>query len=322
MMRNNDNVSSGIYKTKDGGITWLPEKGIMEKLTPLAGFKTIYVAGARGLINKTDRAKAPNIPGYIYGAAVNCENTSTNFITGPLPGLNFVWSLSGGGTQKFKNNLDTVSWNSPGTYSLTVTTSNVCGTSPSRSITVTVNESTVMRTAPAPETVCAGAPATFSVTATGTDLKYQWKKSGLDIAGAINPTYIIDSATAAHAGDYSVTVTGLCGSVNSAPVKLNLLPSNSCTTGLPVVNELVQSFHLLPNAVTSNTVIQLTMKKAARVHFKVVDVNGKVVDQFNRQAVQGENLFPLSFAYLRPGMYQLTATAAGLPLPVLRFVKL
>jgi len=76
-------------------------------------------------------------------------------------------------------------------------------------------------TQPASATKTVGEAVTFSATATGTGLSYQWKKSGVDIPGATGPSYSIASVQSSDGGDYSVVVTGACGSpVTSAAATL------------------------------------------------------------------------------------------------------
>lgn len=63
---------------------------------------------------------------------------------------------------------------------------------------------------------------TFSVTATGGSLSYQWRKNNTDISGATSRNYTISSVTSASAGAYNVVVTNPVGSVASNTVYLNL----------------------------------------------------------------------------------------------------
>lgn len=78
-------------------------------------------------------------------------------------------------------------------------------------------------TPPQPATVTAGNAFTFSVTATGTPPPtYQWRKDGIDIPNATNATLTLNNVQAADAGNYSVVLTNLGGSVPSTPVKLTV----------------------------------------------------------------------------------------------------
>ncbi len=105
-----------------------------------------------------------------------------------------------------------------------VTVSDACGNSTPSPVSlvvvnklVTISASTV---SPASGTVCEGSPAAFSVTATGTTLKYQWRKNATPIIGATNATYSLAAAALADAGSYDVVVTGACGPKPSAPAPL------------------------------------------------------------------------------------------------------
>jgi sugar lactone lactonase YvrE len=75
---------------------------------------------------------------------------------------------------------------------------------------------------PSSVTVNAGQPATFSVTASGTGLSYQWLRNGNAIAGANGPSYTIAATGAADAGTYAVRITAGATTVNSASATLTV----------------------------------------------------------------------------------------------------
>jgi diaminopimelate epimerase len=102
-----------------------------------------------------------------------------------------------------------------------VVVTNSCGTATSAAATVTVVDAPVITIDPADATVCAGNTATFSVTATGTGLTYQWQLSTggpfSDIVGATLDTYTTPALALGDSGNqYQVVVTNACGSVTSA----------------------------------------------------------------------------------------------------------
>ncbi len=72
-------------------------------------------------------------------------------------------------------------------------------------------------------TVDAGSNATFSVTATGGAIRYQWRKDGLDLAGETSATLTVAGAQATDAGRYSVVIANDGGSVDSATATLTVL---------------------------------------------------------------------------------------------------
>jgi hypothetical protein len=72
-------------------------------------------------------------------------------------------------------------------------------------------------------TVDAGAPASFSVTATGTaPLRYQWSRDNVPLADATNATYSIAAVQSAEQGSYRVLVSNPGSSANSAPATLTV----------------------------------------------------------------------------------------------------
>ncbi len=79
---------------------------------------------------------------------------------------------------------------------------------------------------PAAQSVAAGSSATFTVTASGTDLAYQWQRDGKDIAGATSASYTLDNVQGADTGaKFTVVVKNAGGSVTSAAAVLTVLPA-------------------------------------------------------------------------------------------------
>ncbi|MFN8003068.1 MAG: immunoglobulin domain-containing protein [Acidobacteriota bacterium] len=99
----------------------------------------------------------------------------------------------------------------------------------SSAATLTVNSGAAITAPPVNQTVCEGGPASFSVTATGTGLSYQWRKNGAPISGATNSSFAIPAAAAADAGSYDVVVTGSCGTVTSSAATLTVTPATTIT---------------------------------------------------------------------------------------------
>lgn len=60
---------------------------------------------------------------------------------------------------------------------------------------------------------------------TGTPLSYQWRKDGVNIAGATSASYSVDSVVQGANGNYDVVVSNYLGSVTSAAVLLTINPA-------------------------------------------------------------------------------------------------
>src|SRR5262249_53302308 len=101
------------------------------------------------------------------------------------------------------------------------------------SATLTVNQSVLVTSAPVSVTNCPGTPASFSVSATGTGLTYQWFKGASALSGQTTSSYSIASISASDAATYSVVVNGACG----APVtKTATLTINQTISTTPLAN--------------------------------------------------------------------------------------
>lgn len=64
---------------------------------------------------------------------------------------------------------------------------------------------------PQSQTVAEGEQATFSVTAEGNGLSYQWRKNGEPIEGATERTLVLESVSSEDAGQYNVLITDAAG---------------------------------------------------------------------------------------------------------------
>ena len=91
--------------------------------------------------------------------------------------------------------IDTLDPNDAGSYYVIV--SNECGDTPSDPAVLSVELDlaiVVQPQAPASNELCAGDAWALTVTATGSNLTYQWQKDGEDIDGATTDAYVIESA--------------------------------------------------------------------------------------------------------------------------------
>ena len=83
---------------------------------------------------------------------------------------------------------------------------------------------------PTNQVIPAGFDAFFSVTANGTPpLGYQWRKGGVALSGATNPTLQLPNTTTNDAGAYDVVVTNTFGAVTSRVATLTVRVQTSQT---------------------------------------------------------------------------------------------
>lgn len=73
-------------------------------------------------------------------------------------------------------------------------------------------------------------PVTFTVSASGTGLTYQWQFNNANINGATGVSYTIQNITNANAGNYRVVVTNTAGNVTSNQAVLTVTPFSNAPT--------------------------------------------------------------------------------------------
>lgn len=96
--------------------------------------------------------------------------------------------------------------------------SNACGDTYSDEVQLIVNTSTSITSQPSDVTTCEGNNESFSITAAGTNLSYEWYKDAIAIAPAeTNPILNLAALLNADGGNYTCVVTGTCGGITSAP---------------------------------------------------------------------------------------------------------
>lgn len=117
---------------------------------------------------------------------------------------------------------------SAGTYYCVVTTPG--GIATSNTITVSIQPKVRIVSHPFDQIVQKGTTVTFSVSAEGADLQYQWKKNGVELAGKTTAVLTLTNALLADEGSYSCTVT--------AP---GLIDAESGAAGLSVIDKPIIS---------------------------------------------------------------------------------
>ena len=161
------------------------------------------------------------------------------------PGQPFSFSVAATGTPaptfRWRRNGSLIPGATSPTYSGTASSalagayvceiSNLCGTATTTSVNLTLNTTPTISVNPAPQNPCPGRSASFSVTATGVALAYQWRRNGVNIPGATASTYTIAAVGPPDLGNYSCFVSNACGDTTTASAALTLSGPPTITTG-------------------------------------------------------------------------------------------
>jgi uncharacterized lipoprotein YddW (UPF0748 family) len=195
-----------------------------------AGLYSVVVSNAYGTVASSNALLTVRIPPAItaqpVSQAVN-QGQSATFsvaVSGTAP-FDYQWRFNGapiGGATASSYTCANVQLVDAGNYSVVVTNLAGAVTSDNAVLTVIVPPTPpAIVTQPQGQTVLLGGTASFDVWATGSaPLSYQWRFNGVDIGGATDSTYTRANLQAGDAGDYSVRVTNLYGSVLSAAATL------------------------------------------------------------------------------------------------------
>ncbi|MBL8764594.1 MAG: immunoglobulin domain-containing protein [Phycisphaerae bacterium] len=179
---------------------------------------------AGGILTVTSGCTAPSITGQ-PSPQTKCQGQPASFsVTATGTGLTYQWrknTVNIGGATSSTYSIASVVVGDAGSYDCVVT--GTCGTATSNTASLTVNTAPSIGGNPVGGTVHVGDPFTFTVSATGTGLTYQWRKNTVNIGGATSTSYSIASATLADAGSYDCVVTGTCGAATSTAAALTVL---------------------------------------------------------------------------------------------------
>lgn len=197
------------------------------------GAYVVDVANACGTVSSVQAQlqllEAPLVTMQPVGASLCLGDGATlDVVATGTPPLSYQWYLDGTllpGADGATHVITSAGAGDVGIY--TVEVSNLCATTLSQGAAVDLLAETSVTADPVGVQQCEGTTATLSVGAAGAGLTYQWLFNGSVVVGATAADLVLTPLTVAHAGDYTVQVTGSCGSTTSAvaTVGVDLLPA-------------------------------------------------------------------------------------------------
>jgi len=277
---NNLGGTTIIYKTKDGGLTWRSEIQISEDVTASAGASTIYFAGKRGLLLRTEKLRAPGIPGYIIGRDSTCVNRIEPYMTYPVSGSSLTWTLSSGGINKSFANRDTVAWNAAGTHTLSVQASNVCGAGPIRNYLIKVIQYVPTIT-----------QISDTVLMASTGISYQWYRNDTLIFGGTTQSLIVRSSAS-----YKVKVTNMIGCTEFS----NAFPFIATGIEDPALRNGIRVF---PNPANHFIYVKLGQSLFGQFTFKIYNQAGQEIWYSQKTKTLSEQIVDIPLKNLPRGSY-------------------
>ncbi|MDB5257601.1 MAG: Cadherin-like beta sandwich protein [Chitinophagaceae bacterium] len=219
-----------ILVTNNGGVTWIAQTS-----GTTTYFRSIYfISSTQGWAVGTNGIILTTSNGGITWTAQTSGSTqifySVHFISSTQG-----WIVGTNGTILVTNN-GGLTWTvqTSGTTQILYSvyfTSSTQGWAVGASGTILFNcISPSIVTQPISQTTCNASQASFTITATGEGLTYQWKKETINISGATASSLVLNNVSAADAANYSCVITGTCGTVTSNAVSLTVQTTTAPTT--------------------------------------------------------------------------------------------
>ncbi|HEC42189.1 MAG TPA: hypothetical protein ENI20_05100 [Bacteroides sp.] len=230
-----DLSNGGVFSGVDTNILYLAGVSETEE-----GTYTCLVSGTCGSDNSDPGYLTVNDTAVITvqpsGNQVKCAGESANFdVVASGTNLSYQWKkngtslIDGGnltGATTAALQISNVQPADAGNYSCLVTADE--GSETSLASALVVNELTQVTTHPADLNRCVGDDAMLAVTASGSNLIYQWRKDAVDLSdggnlsGSNSNILNITNLTQADAGDYYCVISGDCNDDNSTPARITV----------------------------------------------------------------------------------------------------
>ncbi len=271
-------------------------------------------------------------------SVLKCEGTSVTFTAAVSNGngLNYEWVKDGvtlaanariTGVNTLSLTINPVQSSDVGNYQLRANAVVCASNALSNTAILGVNTAPPITTQPQPKVTSVGGSVTFSVTATGTGLTYQWRKNASALSGQTNSSYTITSAAKSDEGSYSVVVTNTCGSTTSTNASLTVsdLPQPAVSLNVAKLNfgtakvgaSIKASFEITNSGTAKLDVSALTISGAASSSFSAnagafsLDPAAKKTVEVTFVAASGTQLAKLSVASNATGTNELDLEGSG-----------
>lgn len=181
----------------------------------------------------------------------------------------------------------------------------------SQTVTVAVASATLIATQPASTTVEQGKTLTLSVSATGSDLTYQWRKNNVPISGATASEYMVPATLLSDAGMYSCEVSGGCETVMSDNATVVVTPSTSVTDDAHAKSTWLQLIGPLPSS--DHVIVRTDLSFSESLVARVIDTEGRIVAVFDLGTVAaGPNDVSIIVSNFASGVYAIEFKAGRL----------
>ncbi|WP_299251930.1 immunoglobulin domain-containing protein [uncultured Cytophaga sp.] len=303
-----------IYKWQRNNVDLVDGGGVLGATTNTLSISGVTNANAGNYTCIVSGACSPSVTSSIASLTVNstasiatnptdkisCVGQTTTFTLGTTgSGITYQWKKGGtnlvdggnvSGVTTSVLSITNTALADAAQYSCSITNS-CSGTLNSTSATLTVNTVPTITSQPTDVTICGSAPVSFSVTATGTGITYQWKKGGTNlsngggISGVTTSSLSIALASGADAGAYTCVVSGTCSPAVTSSIANLAVGSLATIITQPISKALCSGIATTFNIVVSGTGISYQWKKDGVALTNTGNVSGATTATLNLASI-------------------------------------
>jgi hypothetical protein len=270
--------------------------------------QTVNTCGVSGSRSYLLSFNTPTQPSLISGPTNTCEyigdaaQVATYSLSADATVTSYAWTLPQGAIGLTGQGTSTISFKYPAGYtggSISVTTTNGCGTSPSRSLTVsrlspaTPGNIDVINTQSCPNRVYTYSIA--SLPANATSLLWTIPDGATLVSGQGSRSITVSYPSGVVDGYVTVKSVANCGlssakksQVKMAPCPVN--PSPGFTKGSVTTTPSTMDVKVFPNPTTSSFNLQVNTNNNKEVSVKIMDIQGRVIKSFATTTFQINNI--------------------------------
>lgn len=182
------------------------------------------VTSTVGILTVTQTPSAPPAPTALANPA--CSSTSLAAMSSTVAGVTWYWQgTTSGGNSTTNPTSSAFNVSASGTYYVRARTDGSTCQSVQSSIAVTINQPPTITSNPSDRTQCVGTNTTFTVSATGTGLTYQWQiNTGSGFANLSNSAPYSNVTTAA------MSITGITAGMNGYQYQCVVSGASPCAS--------------------------------------------------------------------------------------------
>jgi hypothetical protein len=256
-------------------------------------------------INRTlSIASVPAMPGAITGATSNlCNGSAIPYSISPVANASgYNWTVPGGSSIATNNGTSiTVNYGVFSSGQICVVSSNICGNSASRCLTVSAKAATPASIT-GPATVCSNQTSLNYSCATQTGATYTWLLPTGAIITSGQGTGSITANWGTVAGNVRVTPSNACGN-SSARLKAVTITCRESS----LYDE--SSFNIVPNPASTYALCNYFAVNDEHIKIEMRDLFGRLIHEFESSVVAGENKIDLNISTIAKGIYLVTVNA-------------